>query len=79
MNFFGRFFGAFLHGGEKNLLGAFGNRWMFVNRDDKGKRKGWVVVLHAVSTCGDRLKSLTSFIISPNHLTTYYAAKILHH
>ena len=55
---------------------------MFVNRDDKGKRKGrlgWVAVLHAVSTCGDRRASLTFFIISPNHLTTYYAAKVVHH
>jgi len=37
--------------------------------------EGWVAVLLAVSTCGE---SLTSFIISPNHLTTCYSEKVLH-
>ena len=39
--------------------------WMFVNRDDGGKgNQGWVAVLLAVLTCGDRPESLISLRIT---------------
>jgi hypothetical protein len=72
LNFFGRFVGAFLHGSEKTLLGAW-SVWksgcsLTVMMGAKAIKVG--LLLLAVSTCGDKRDGLY-LDISPNHLTTF--------